>query len=213
MKANVLLVMVLVIIVLLFIPLYAHSDEEQSTFEKVEVSIKEPIGEPTIDGIIGEEEYPDKVKAADGKIYFSWYNDSNFIWCGIKAQVTGWVAIGFDPDVYMKEANLIIGYVADGSTYISDEYGTGVYSHKPDVGLRHEKDDPKDGQDNIIEYKGKESNEWTTIEFKIPLDSGDRYDKALKIKEDHTVLLAADSKDNFKSKHDFHAVGTIKLGE
>ena len=42
----------------------------------------------------------------------------------VTAQTTGWVAVGFDPSSKIKDANILIGYVAADGAFLRDDFGT-----------------------------------------------------------------------------------------
>ncbi len=111
------------------------------------------------------------------------------------AATTGWVSIGFNPTRVMKDADFIFGFVKDGEVVISDQFGTGAFSHASDEELG--------GEDNIISFSGSESDGKTSLNFTIPVNSGDEYDSVLTPGQTHTVLYAfgPDGADNFEKKH------------
>ena len=110
---------------------------------------------------------------------------------------TGWVAVGFDPEMMMQGANLIIGYLESGTPSLRDDWGVATTSHASDVDLG--------GSDDVTVDGGSESGGETTIEFTIPLDSGDEYDKPLSPGNTYPVILARgpDGADDFTTYHEF----------
>jgi len=128
---------------------------------------------------------------------FRWMLDGENLKVEVTAPTTGWISVGFDATRAMKDANIIIGFVNDGSVTISDHFGTGAFSHKADVDIGGSKD--------IISASGSESSGSTTLVFVIPLNSGDEYDVDLNPDEPHTVLFAygPDGADDFSTKHAF----------
>jgi hypothetical protein len=123
----------------------------------------------------------------------------------VDAPTTGWVAAGFDPVTFMSEANLIIGYV-DGSTVsIRDDWGTGAVTHEADTALG--------GTDDVTTVTGSETSTNTQIEFSIPLDSGDSYDKALVEGTTYTVILAygPDGADDYTTQHEYATSISVEL--
>ena len=136
---------------------------------------------PVVNGILSEGEYPHVLSLKDGKIEIHWRNDAGSLWVAVRGKTTGWVAVGFDPDKHMKGANFLLAYVQDDSTIFRDDYGSARFKHQPDTALG--------GKDSILECRGEEEEGMTTVEFKIPLDSGDQYDKLLKPKQEYTILL------------------------
>jgi hypothetical protein len=146
------------------------------------------------DGVINEGEYAHQAEGAGVTLY--WSNDAEFLYAGMSAQTTGWVAVGFDPQEAMLGANYIFGYVQDGTLFLEDMYGTkraGTDSHPPDEQLG--------GANDILESAGREEGGVTVIEFKIPLDSGDAYDKPLAPGGSYVALLAIGGSDDFDSYH------------
>lgn len=118
---------------------------------------------------------------------------------------TGWVAVGFDPDQMMQGANLIIGYVESGTPSLRDDWGVATTSHASDVSLG--------GSDDVTVDGGSESGGETTIEFTIPLDSGDDYDKPLSPGSTYPVILARgpDGADDFTTYHAFVTSAEIEI--
>lgn len=52
-----------------------------------------------------------------------WQVTGDQITVQMNAPTTGWVAVGFDPASMMAEANMIIGYVENGTLTIADDSG------------------------------------------------------------------------------------------
>lgn len=113
----------------------------------------------------------------------------------ISYATTGWVAVGFDPTRMMRDANIIIGYVADGEAVITDQYGNSTITHRPDEDLG--------GTYDLTNTSGTEEDGVTTLSFVMPLDSGDEYDRPLEPGETYTVILAhgADGVDDVETYH------------
>jgi hypothetical protein len=124
-----------------------------------------------------------------------WRVEGDELTVQMTAATTGWVAVGFDPSRMMRDANIIIGYVADGEVMISDDYGTGNTSHGHDV--------DNGGTNDILSAEGTEENGSTQITFTIPLDSGDSWDKPLAPGNSYTVVVShgPDGADNFGEYH------------
>ncbi len=129
---------------------------------------------------------------------FTWQqdpDDSNYLLVTLTAPTTGWVAVGFQPTAFMKDANLIIGYVDSGTPHLRDDFGTGQVTHASDVSLG--------GTDDASLLSGNESEGETVLEFRMPLNSGDAYDAVLSMGDSHTFIFAygADGADDFTSAH------------
>ena len=100
----------------------------------------------------------------------------------LTAPTTGWVAVGFDPDSIMLNSNIIIGYVVTPDTFIRDDWGWQPTSHRSDILMG--------GTDDVTIDGGSEAGGSTTIQFTIPLDSGDQYDVVLTPGNTYPIILA-----------------------
>ncbi len=132
----------------------------------------------------------------------SWSNNDTHLWVAMESPETGWVSVGLDPGFAMSEANFVFGYVADGETFVSDQYGSSNFGHTTDIS--------RDGTDDILLFAGSEGD-GTVIEFVILLDSGDPNDKALSPGGSYKCLVAFSGSDNFTSKHSGKGSITITL--
>ena len=156
------------------------------------------------DGLISEGEYPHKTEVAG--VEFHWSNDDSYLYAAMSAETSGWVAVGFDPEDRMKGANYVLGYVKDGEVFIQDMFGvkpTGPGSHPPDEELG--------GTNDILKYAGREEGGLTVIEFKIPLDSSDQYDKPLRSGGSYDLITALGPSDDFASRHVSRGYGQITI--
>ncbi len=123
--------------------------------------------------------------------------------CILSATTTGWISVGLDPENQMQSANFVIGYVDDGQLHLRDDWGTSPTQHQSDLSLG--------GSDDVFGIAGTETDGITTLEFKIPLDSGDSYDRVLQIGQSYTVLFAKGNADDFGSYHSSRATALISL--
>lgn len=147
-------------------------------------------------------EYPHSLTV--DKMTFAWNLAGENLAIKLSAPTTGWVAIGFHPTDMMKDANIILGMVKDGKVVISDDFGTQPTQHTPDS--------KRDGQENVTVVGGTESGNTTTLEFSIPLNSGDANDGAIDPKADTKVMLAyGPDRDSTKLKHQFAKIITVNL--
>nr|WP_321468435.1 DOMON domain-containing protein [uncultured Desulfobulbus sp.] len=138
------------------------------------------------------------------KMSFDWSVVGETLAIKIAAPTTGWVGIGFNPSDMMKDANIIIGYVKDGKVEISDDYGFGVTAHAPD--------EQKGGASNVTVVGGSEEGTTTTLEFTIPLKSGDEHDRVIDPKAETKVMFAyGPDRDSMRMKHQYDKVVTINL--
>lgn len=135
---------------------------------------------------------------------FSWSVNADSLAVRLSAPTTGWVAIGFNPTEMMKDANIVIGCVKDGKAELSDDFGSGPTTHMPD--------DKRGGANNVTLVDGSEAGNITTLEFSIPLNSGDANDGVINPAADTKVMLAyGPDRDSFKMKHQFAKTITVNL--
>ena len=155
-----------------------------------------------IDGRITDGEYENSIDVAG--VTVSWVHDGEYLAVGLVSPGAGYVSIGFDPAQRMEGANFILAAVDGEAVMTRDDIGTGPFAHQPDT--------DRGGTDDILEAAGEESEAGTTIEFVIPLDSGDAYDKALVPGRSYTILVGYHaSNDSFSAKHTARGSGEITL--
>lgn len=138
------------------------------------------------------------------KMTFDWSVEGANLLVKISAPTKGWVGIGFNPTDEMKDANIILGYVKNGKVEIEDDFGT-----QPTV---HLADTMKGGKSDVTVLGGTETGDTTTLEFSIPLNSGEPTDPAIDPEADTVVILAhGPNIDSFRMKHQFSAKITVNL--
>lgn len=135
-------------------------------------STPSPVPEWKADGVITTREYDDEVTVANGRMTVYWKNNGDTLYMGLRGQVTGWVAIGFEPTTGMKDADMILGYVSGGRVLVLDQHATGTFGPHPS-------DTELGGTSDILESGGSESGGVTVIEFSRKLNTGDRFDRVL----------------------------------
>lgn len=141
---------------------------------------------------------------SEGDMTFAWSVDGDKLAAKVSGPTKGWVSVGFNPTKKMKDANIIIGYVKKGKVKITDEFGTAATQHKADKKIG--------GKDDVTVVGGTEADNTTTIEFTIPLDSGDAKDGVLVPDADTVVILAyGPDKDSFRLKHPKAYTKTVNL--
>lgn len=125
----------------------------------------------------------------------------------LSGPTTGWIAVGFDPTQMMLNANIIIGYVASGTPELRDDFGWQTSSHRDDTLLGGTSDVTVDG--------GSEAGGTTELQFTIPMNSGDSYDRVLVPGQTYPIILArsADGEDNFTAPHAVIATASIEIAE
>lgn len=153
-------------------------------------------------GNVSAQEYDHTAKAGD--MSFSWKIVDKNIHVKLSGETTGWIAVGFNPTDQMKDANFVIGYVKDDKVTIEDDFGHEERAHKMDEDMG--------GKNDVTVVGGEEKGKTTTIEFSIPLDSGDKYDTVIDPNGETVVLLAyGGSRDSFKSKHKYRTAIKVNL--
>ncbi len=157
-----------------------------------EPTVAEPSG--AVDGVVSPGEYSISVEAAGVTLYVRIEGDD--LVGALVARTDGWVSVGFDPEDAMAGANYVYGYVTDGQAVVHDMFGT-----RPSGRDSHPLDTALGGTDDILEQAGSYSDGITTIEFRIPLDSGDPYDKPLEPGGSYAVLLAMGPTADTESYH------------
>jgi hypothetical protein len=147
-------------------------------------------------------DYSHEVKVR--KMSFSWRINGDRLAIKLTAETTGWVGIGFNPSDEMKDANFVLGYVKKGKARLTDEFGIGETKHSSDKKLG--------GSNEAVLVSGTEKSGVTTVEFTIPLHSGDKYDSEIKVDGDTVVLLAyGPGRDSFRTRHKYRTALKINL--
>lgn len=157
-------------------------------------------GEPEIEVTTNSQGYK-QIETID--MNFQWKISGSSIEMIVFAPADGWVGVGFDPQEFMKGANFVLGYVADGAAAIEDHYGNQLINHAKDTELG--------GTDDVTLISGVENSSGTTLRFSIPLDSGDEYDKPLTAGSTHKVVLAYGLADDFTTAHSETTRTTVEL--
>jgi uncharacterized protein (DUF2141 family) len=139
---------------------------------------------PFIDGVVSAGEYRHTMTDPMTGISVFWQNDATVLHVGLVSPGTGWVGIGFDPDVRMQGADILIAAVVDGVLTIRDQFGVAQTFHSPDA------------QQNVIQAAGTEMGGTTTVEFSLFLASGDPSDKPLLPGQTVAVILAMQQSDD-----------------
>ena len=138
------------------------------------------------------------------KMTFDWSIEGDKLAVKLSAPTMGWVGIGFHPTDMMKDARIILGFVKDGKVEISDEFGHQPTQHVPNTN--------KGGTNNVTVMSGSETSTTTSLEFSIPLQSGNANDAAIDPKADTVIILAyGPDRDSFKLKHQFAKTITVNL--
>jgi len=108
--------------------------------------------------------------------------------CSMSAPTSGWVRVGFNTVRAQHLANMIVGWVDAAGAHVEDRYAVDPPQIDPDLALG--------GRDDAVLVSGKEEGGRTTVEFTLPLDSGDPYDLALSPGQSIFVVLSYGDSDD-----------------
>ncbi|MGD9676338.1 MAG: DOMON domain-containing protein [Candidatus Bipolaricaulia bacterium] len=187
----------------------ATSQPASSFVQVVEPAETQPLPVPAggspivaIDGVIYADEYAHWTEAGGFQVH--WSNDASFLRMGVISPGTGYVAVGLDPDDRMQGANFILIAVRDGQVWTRDDYGYGPLAHASDTSLG--------GTDDILAAAGRETNDETSVEFVISLNSGDPMDKPLVPGTTYDLVIAFhETDDSFDTYHSRRGAGKMRL--
>ena len=147
-------------------------------------------------------DYDHEMKGAG--VTFSWKVDGDTLHGKLSAKTKGWVAVGFNPVEQMQGGNYILGYVKGNDVEVADHFGNKK--------IYHDLAEKLGGTSDVTVVGGSEKGGTTTIEFTIPLDSGDQYDTVLVADGETKVVLAhGPPRDSFKARHRKQAINTVNL--
>lgn len=154
------------------------------------------------DGVVGENEYARsmvlhgqaKQGYTGGRMEISWKNDQEFLYMALNGSTNGWLAVGFEPTEWMKDADIILGFVEGKKATVLDEYSTGNYGP-------HIEDTMLGGTNDILQMGGRRDSANTIIEFKRKLDTGDRFDKSMHSGETVSMIWAMSDSSDQGVKH------------
>jgi hypothetical protein len=155
------------------------------------------------DGIVGESEYSRSMLLhssarqgySGGGMEISWKNDQEYLYLALNGSTDGWLAIGFEPLEWMKNADIIMGSVQGGKATVLDEYCTGNYGP-------HVEDTVLGGTNDIAEFGGSQEAGRTVIELKRKLNTGDKFDKAFSPGQAISIIWALSKEPDINFKHD-----------
>ncbi|UCH50930.1 MAG: hypothetical protein JSV54_07960 [Chloroflexota bacterium] len=153
------------------------------------------------DGVITDKEYTKTKSFGDYEIY--WTGDDQYIYIGMRAKTSGWLAVGIQPGTKMKDADMVMGLVSDGKVSIFDFFCVGDYGpHSPDIELG--------GTNDILEFGGQENEGYTIIEFKRSLNTSDKYDLPI-TKGTNKIIWSYSLDEQSTKKHVSRGYGEIDL--
>jgi hypothetical protein len=145
---------------------------------------------PTTDGLIYANEYRNSLYELTTGMSLFWQNDATNLYVGLVSPGTGWAGVGFSNRTGKPGSNIILGAVANGTVAIQDNYGVTKELHLVDRAP------------SLLAIGGSETSGETTLEFIIPLASGDLQDVSLVPGQTVAVILAYQAtKDSFTAEH------------
>lgn len=145
----------------------------------------------TADGVITDGEYQESTGVDSYEIF--WQSDEEHVYIGLRAEAGGWVAVGFQPEPFHRETDMVIGFAGDAESGVWDMFSTG------DLGPCR-MDTELGGTDDILEAACAETDGYTTVEFKRAIDTGDAYDGSLS-SGDNEIMWAYSAFDDARQKH------------
>jgi len=154
------------------------------------------------DGIVGESEYsrsmflqgPARQGYSGGEMEISWKNDGEYLYLALNGSTDGWLAIGFEPLEWMKNADIILASIKGSKATVLDEYCTGNYGP-------HIEDSMLGGTNDITEFGGSKGAGRTVIELRRKLDTGDRFDKSFSPGQAISIIWALSNSPDISLKH------------
>jgi hypothetical protein len=129
-----------------------------------------------------------------GEMGISWRNDQEYLYIALNGSTDGWLAIGFEPLEWMKNADIIIASMQSGKAVALDEYCTGNYGP-------HVEDTLLGGANDIAKFAGSKGYGRTVVELKRKLDTGDKFDKAFSPGQPISIIWALSNNPDISFKH------------
>jgi hypothetical protein len=172
----------------------ADQPKERASGSSTEPALQTVAADWVPDGAISDGEYAQKMILSNGVFEVCWKNDAETLYMAIKGDTEGWVAVGFEPEVWMKDADMIIGWVDDGEVSAIDAYSTGNYGpHPADTDLG--------GTEDLLEFGGSEKDGFTVIEFSRKMDTGDQFDKAFESGQTVSMIWGTSDWNDLEERH------------
>ena len=165
------------------------------------------------DGIVDKSEYtrsmllqgPARQGYSGGEMEISWKNDQEYLYLALNGSTDGWLAIGFEPLEWMKNADIILSSVQGSKATVLDEYCTGNYGP-------HIEDTMLGGTNDIANFGGRKGAGRTVIELKRKLDTGDKFDKSFSPGQAISIIWALSNNPDISLKHNVaYGEGIITL--
>jgi hypothetical protein len=128
-----------------------------------------------------------------GKFTFCYKIDGPNLVAMVSYPTTGWVSVGFNPVKAMKGACIIMGAVEQGKALVSEQFGTGLFSHKSVTELG--------GKNVLVASDCVVKDAVATLSFTLPLNSGDSKHVKIVPGDETTIIFAAGKTSDMSKKH------------
>lgn len=146
-------------------------------------------------------------KDGEVEVMFAFDATGEHIIFTIRAQTTGWAAIGFEPTTLMHKAEIIfVGVNADGESYIEHHYANTWTGHQ-----RVDTMESEQGKDLLELIEITQDEEWLTATVRRKTEVSGRYYKQLTPEKELVFMWAIGRGDNTSRKHTERAKATITL--
>jgi len=116
----------------------------------------------------------------------------------------GIVSVGVDPSFGMRDADMLIAWVKDGSLSI-------FYCYDTEASGPHPKDTDLGGQDDILESAGQPIRRCDNGEVHAPTRWSDDYDKEIATNSPTTLIWAYSGSDSFTAQHSSRGSATLEI--
>jgi hypothetical protein len=117
------------------------------------------------------------------------FSENQELYMMLKAPVSGWISIGFEPSRRMKDAKIVIIGFEGEEVVLEEHYGNTQISHR------------KIEEKYITEFYGERTEEYSMAEFVIPLDNESRYYRLQPDSVIDTIIAYHSSSDSFMRRH------------
>jgi hypothetical protein len=129
--------------------------------------------------------------------------EGDYACLAMRAQNTGYIALGIGPEIGMMGADVIMCTLNGDQAVLTDAYSTGP--HGP-----HPADLAQGGTADITSASGSLKDGWLTCELKRKLSTGDSRDKNL-VPGDNLVIWATGSSADITVRHKARGYGNLVL--
>ena len=149
-------------------------------------------------------EAPSTLKSVTaGKFTLSYKIDGKNLSGILTYPAEGWIAVGFGAKSAMSRAHIIQGGIVNQRSVVLEEYGTGMFSHKPLNQIK--------GTRTLITGECTFVRNETTLSFTFPLDNGGNRFASLAPGQQIKVIFAYGKGTDLTKKHSDKASVKITL--